>query len=92
MYEIACEQLRADRPTAINITDDQIRDLAQESAEAGDLAQVAICRRALGESSPTALSVANARAECARVIADAQAQAEFMPCVYSGDSGIERRV
>ena len=53
--------------TRINITDDQIEALRQEAGQTGDAAQVAICEQALDGD-------ATARAECARVIADAQAQ------------------
>lgn len=53
---------------AAEITDAQIEALRTEAGGAGDSAQVAICDRALqGDES--------ARAECARVIADAQAMA-----------------
>lgn len=81
--------------TPETITDTQICALSTESAEAGDLAQVAICQRALGELDPwddtpqcdriadraaveaaLTMSIAAARAECARVIADAQAMAD----------------
>jgi len=49
------------------LADEQIRDLQREAGEAGDLAQVAICDRALeGDEA--------ARAECARVIRAARAQ------------------
>lgn len=52
---------------AADITDPQIEALSAEAAAAGDLAQVALCNRALdGDES--------ARAACARVIADALAQ------------------
>jgi len=50
------------------ITDEQIEALRTEAGAAGDLDQVAICDRALLEGD------AEARAECARVIADAEAQ------------------
>lgn len=53
--------------TIDTLTDDQITALSTEAARAGDWAMVTICRRAL------AGHVA-ARVECARVIADAQAQ------------------
>lgn len=49
------------------ITNSQIRKLSNEAAEAGDLEQVAICERALSGD-------AEARAECAKVIGNAQAQ------------------
>lgn len=51
----------------IDITDDQIEALRIEAGQAGDATQVAICQRALDGD-------AAARAECARVIADAQAE------------------
>jgi hypothetical protein len=47
-------------------TDTQIKALQIEASEAGDHAQAYICARAL-------IGDADARAECARVIADAQA-------------------
>ena len=53
----------------IDITDDQIDALRTEAGQVGDAAQVAICEQALDGD-------AAARAECARVIADAQAQQE----------------
>ena len=49
-----------------DVTDEQIAALRDEAAQAGDLDQVAICERALAGD-------AAARAECARVIDDAQA-------------------
>ncbi len=52
------------------ITDEQIRGLRAEAAEAGDLLQVGICDIALYGK----IARASARAECARVIAEAQAQ------------------
>lgn len=62
-----------------NITDGQIDQLKNEAAAAGDMEMVAVCARAFGwpvrRMSPAAgLSVVQARAECARVIADAEAQ------------------
>lgn len=88
-----------DSTTAIEITDARIEQLATSAAQAGDHAQVLVCRIALGEvvldedatiyGLPIAalLSPADrrrigerwatmdeARAECARVIADAAAQ------------------
>ena len=61
------------------ITDDQIAALRAEAASAGDHAMVAICRVALHDETdelPRAgcVTPAAARAECARVIADAHAQ------------------
>ncbi len=47
------------------ITDTQITTLSTEAAQAGDLAQVAICERAMAGDD-------DARAECARVIAAGQ--------------------
>lgn len=55
--------------THIDITNDQIEALRAEAGEAGDMAQVAICERALAGDMA-------ARVECAHVIADAQAQQE----------------
>ena len=52
------------------ITDEQITALSAEAAQAGDLEMVNICNCAL------LLGDGNARAECARVIADAAAQRE----------------
>jgi hypothetical protein len=54
--------------TITTITDEQIEALSTEAGSAGDLDQVAICDRALrGDES--------AKAECVRVIRDAEAQA-----------------
>lgn len=50
-----------------HVTDEQITALRNEAATAGDLAQVAVCDRALAGSR-------RARRECARIIADAEAQ------------------
>jgi len=61
----ACE---GRRHGSITITRAQIAALRSEAGVAGDLAQVAICDRALAGD-------AEARRECARVIADAAAQA-----------------
>lgn len=58
----------------IIITNEQIERLRVEAAAAGDTDQVAMCDRALDRDSDRAMSVAAARAECARVIADAEAQ------------------
>ncbi len=52
-----------------DIDDDEIDDLRTEAGQAGDREQVAICDRALDGDLP-------ARAECARVIADAATAAE----------------
>ena len=72
--------------TPENITDEQIKQLSREAAEAGDLEQIAICSRALRQSPtcelyeyegapvPPFATVEEARAECARVVADAEAQ------------------
>jgi hypothetical protein len=69
--------------------DERISALRDEAGKAGDTAMVCICDRALGElrnlgqlGSPTwrsqesamAMTVAQARAECLRVLADAEAQ------------------
>jgi hypothetical protein len=51
------------------VTNQQIRTLRAEAAEAGDLAQVAICDRAMDGDDAAAV-------ECARVIAEAAAQGE----------------
>jgi hypothetical protein len=70
--------------TTLDPTDDQIHALREEAARAGDHAMIEICDRALEPVRRTqtgrALSVVRlairdrARAECARVIAEAQAQ------------------
>jgi len=54
--------------TRHNVTDDQIIALANEAALAGDTAQRELCDAALEGDE-------GARAECARVIAEAEAQA-----------------
>jgi hypothetical protein len=73
---------------AKTITDAQIAALRDESAVAGDLAMVGICRRALGSRLPYTDAMSQqdrdiidrfltqdmARAECARVIDDTEAQ------------------
>jgi len=51
------------------ITSDQITSLMREAGEAGDLAQVAICRKALDGDD-------DAIAECARVLAEAASMDE----------------
>ena len=51
------------------MTDTQIKKLADEAAQAGDLEQVAVCELALAGS-------ASARAECERVVRAARAAAE----------------
>lgn len=58
--------------TAETITNAQITALRNEAAEAGDLEQVTICNRALSGND-------EARAECARVIADAEAMDNEAP-------------
>jgi hypothetical protein len=50
-----------------DVTDDEIRHLGDEAWTAGDEKQEAICRRAL-------VGVAQAWAECVRVIGEAKAQ------------------
>lgn len=55
--------------TNTNITDEQIETLRAEATEAGDEAQAGICDAALRGN-------VDARAECARVLADAQAQGD----------------
>ena len=52
--------------TADPVTDEQIADLQTEAGEAGDRAQVALCRKALAGD-------AAARAECEAVILEARA-------------------
>lgn len=54
-----------------DVTNEQIKALALEAHAAGDSAMVAICKRALGKRPGDADPVA--RAECARVIAEARA-------------------
>lgn len=62
------------------ITNEQIKTLATEAAQHGDLRMAAICEVALwGESDidpAINLDKAAARAECERVIRDASAQAD----------------
>lgn len=53
--------------TLDTMTETQIEALSTEAGQHGDLAQVAICARALAGE-------ATARAECLRVIRDAEAQ------------------
>lgn len=78
----------ADEHAAAEITDSQIRRLRTEAAEAGDTAQVDLCDAALATTEGVALddtettdslggsmSRVEARAECARVIAEASANA-----------------
>lgn len=55
--------------TATTITDSQMEALREEAGAHGDLEQVAICDRALDGSEAD-------RAECARVIAEAEAAME----------------
>jgi hypothetical protein len=71
--------------------DQQVEALRDEAGEAGDIAQVAICQRALGrlddgrdygegeveqaQTVAAAMTVDEARAECIRAILDAQIQA-----------------
>ena len=64
----ACDGANHGRDVAVRVSPAQIRALRSEAGVAGDLAQVAICDRALAGD-------ADARRECARVIADAAAQA-----------------
>lgn len=59
--------------TIDTITDDQIRALETEAGAAGDLDMAAICRVALGEEDG---DEAAARAECVRVIREAEAMAD----------------
>lgn len=90
LAEAACMVLdfTADKEIAMTVTTAQIRSLRTKSARAGDLRMEAICVLALG--GPASLKGADpgteqdlltegrtqewARAECARVIADAAAQ------------------
>jgi len=71
--------------TTDSITDSQIRKLRKEAESAGDLAMAMVCVRALGDDLEVAedgteaadareMTVEQARAECARVCADAEAQ------------------
>lgn len=77
--------------TTPTITDEQINRLANESAEGGDLLQLAICERALDRFEARTwrtrldtaqharvrrMSVHTARVECARVMAAAQAMVD----------------
>lgn len=75
------------KTTIETITDKQIETLLRDAREAGDMMQIAICRRALNLLGGTQLSdweldvlstmsVDTARAECARVIAAAEAMGE----------------
>lgn len=63
-----------DTITADTITDAQIIALREEAIEHGDRLQVAYCNLALGYTPSIALTTNRygARAECARVIRDAQ--------------------
>ena len=56
------------------VTDRQINSLLREAGRMGDLLMADICRRALGQPSLDWRSITVARAECARVIAEAEAQ------------------
>ena len=72
----------------MNITDQTIEQLTLEAAQAGDVAQLAICYLALGytpedlrqgqgaehiaDAAPAGMTQAEARAECARVIEEAR--------------------
>lgn len=69
--------------TTNGITDAQIRALSTEAAEHGDLAQVAVCERALDGDGA-------ARAECARVIDLANDHASGGDCTECGE-GVTRR-
>lgn len=61
--------------TAATITDTQITALQAEAQAAGDWDQSTICAIALGETDPAPdMTSDEARAECARVIAEAEAQ------------------
>lgn len=64
------------------ITDTQIEALMSEAGASGDPGQVAVCLAALGHDGPEAgdeygdpMPIDEARAECARVIAEARAAA-----------------
>lgn len=65
----AIENFLAETEAEDTITDEQIRGLREEAIKASDREQIAVCMRALNGSDAD-------RAECARVIADAQAQAD----------------
>jgi len=63
----------------MTITDEQIEALMSVAGAAGDSVQVAVCLAALGHDGPEAgdgyggpMSKPDARAECARVIAEAR--------------------
>jgi hypothetical protein len=56
------------------LTDEQIETLRIEAGAAGDEAQVQLCRIAIGDTVSSGWERTRARAECARVIADAAAQ------------------
>lgn len=61
---------------AYDVTDEQIRALQTEAAEAGDHAQVMLCRLACGDyETRTQTEIQAARVKCARVISDAEAAA-----------------
>jgi hypothetical protein len=60
--------------TTETITDEQIGALRDEAGHAGDIAQIHICTVALGQAGATPEEVARCRADCASVIADAEAQ------------------
>lgn len=64
--------------TADTITDDQIRALQAEAAEAGDLEQVDLCRLALGMPTKIAWNTTpyGARIKCAKVIDAARAMTD----------------
>lgn len=73
--------------TLRDITDSQIHALRREAAEAGDLRMACVCELALGSDGTDAepgtdmadvaveYTTRSARAECARVISDAEAAA-----------------
>lgn len=57
----------------VDITDDQIAALRQEAGAAGDVEQVRLCEVAV-DPTADAVTRTTARAECARVVAEARAQ------------------
>ena len=60
----------------MNITDDQIRTLRAEAAQCRDYKQVEVCDHALGGHQ-------GSRADCARVIEGAAAEAVYQAAQYS---------
>lgn len=83
---------RAMTTTTIEITDAQISTLMDEAIAAGDTAQVELCEIALGAGHriPSDREQRDARRECARVIAAAQAMAEPAYRIVVGERGNEQ--